>query len=191
MRGPHSKCSMLGEAHLLNKGMYPLLTQSLSSIFVKPVIVFGLITDAQSATLSLGWDNRASVLCLDRVGTSEVTLPNCHACVSVAKRCHVKCAEKRKGKHSCSVDSKTAFWPHLQENYFSQEARSCQGEILTHTYIDADSHTQPYQPTNTLYSPEQIKSGCVSLTRRTGYCKRSAKSHCLHKTRFIQKRKQK
>lgn len=50
--------------------MYPLLTQSLGVIFVKPVIVFALIIDAQSATLSLGWDNGASVLCLDRVGTS-------------------------------------------------------------------------------------------------------------------------
>lgn len=78
---------MLGEAHLLNEGMYPLWTQRLSSISMKPVIVFnGLIIDAQSATLSVGWDNRASVLCLDKVGTSEVSLPNCHACVFESER---------------------------------------------------------------------------------------------------------
>lgn len=82
-----SQCSMLdeGKAHLLNEGMYSLLTQSLGSISVKPVIVFGLITDAQSTTPSLGWDNGASVLCLDKVGTSEVSLPNCHACVSASE----------------------------------------------------------------------------------------------------------
>lgn len=62
-----------GEAHLLNQGMHPLLTQSLGS--VKPDIVFELITDAQSATPSLGWDNGASVLWLAQVGTSEVSLP--------------------------------------------------------------------------------------------------------------------
>lgn len=77
---------MLGEAHLLNEGMYPLLTQRLGSIAVKPVIVFELITDAQSATPSLGWDNGASVRCLDKVGTSEVSLPNCHASVSASER---------------------------------------------------------------------------------------------------------
>ncbi|KAG8000114.1 hypothetical protein GBF38_002279 [Nibea albiflora] len=55
--------------------MYPLLTQSLGSISVKPVIVFGLITDAQSTTPSLGRDNGASVLCLDKVGTSEFIQP--------------------------------------------------------------------------------------------------------------------
>lgn len=69
---PLAQCSMLGEAHLLNEGMSPLLTQSLGSISVKPVIVFGLITYAHSATPSLGWDNGSSVLRLDKVGTSEV-----------------------------------------------------------------------------------------------------------------------
>lgn len=51
--------SMLGESHLLDGGMYPPLTQSLGPISVKPVIVFGLITDAQSATLSLGVGQRS------------------------------------------------------------------------------------------------------------------------------------
>lgn len=39
---------------------------------MKPVIVFQLITYAHSTTLSLGWNNSSSVLCLDKVGTSEV-----------------------------------------------------------------------------------------------------------------------
>lgn len=77
---------MLGEPHLFKEGMYPLLTQSLGSISVKPVIVFGLITDSQSTTWSLGLDNGGSVLCLDKVGTSEESLPNCHACVSASER---------------------------------------------------------------------------------------------------------
>lgn len=88
--------SMLGEARLLNEGMYPLLTQSLGSISVKPVIVFGLITDAQSATPSLGWDNGVSVLCLDKVGTSEVSLPNCHACVFASERYRLSCCMARR-----------------------------------------------------------------------------------------------
>lgn len=69
---PLAQCGMLAEAHLLNEGMSPLLTQSLDSFSVKPVIVFGLITYAHSATPSLGWHNGPSVLCLDKVGTLEV-----------------------------------------------------------------------------------------------------------------------
>lgn len=80
LNDPVTLC-LLGEAHLLNKGMYPLLTQSLGSMCVKPVIVFELITDAQSAAPSLGWDNGVTVLCLDKVGTSGVSLPNCHGSV--------------------------------------------------------------------------------------------------------------
>ncbi|TNN75255.1 hypothetical protein EYF80_014492 [Liparis tanakae] len=49
--------------------MMMMMVMSLGS--VKPDIVFELITDAQSATPSLGWDNGASVLCLAQVGTSE------------------------------------------------------------------------------------------------------------------------
>lgn len=82
---------LLGEAHLLNQGMYPLLTQSLGSISVKPVIVFELISDAKSTTPFLGWDNGASVRCLDKVGTSEVSLPNCHACVPASDRYRLSC----------------------------------------------------------------------------------------------------
>lgn len=91
---------MLGEAQLLKKGTYPLLTRSLSSISVKPVIVFSLITDAKSAALSFGWDNGASVLCLDKVGTSEMSLPNRHACVSASERY----------RPSCGVVGRTGPW---------------------------------------------------------------------------------
>lgn len=99
---------------------YPTLTWTLGSASLKPVIVSGLITDAQSATPSLGLDNGASVFCLDRVGTSDMSLPNCHACVSVSRvkqqtvvLCGIGgldlCVKREWGtqqKHSCSVDAK-------------------------------------------------------------------------------------
>lgn len=69
---------------MLKKPLRSPLTQNLGSISVKPVIVLGLITNAQSAAASVGWDNGASVQHLDNVGTSEV--PNCHVCVSASPR---------------------------------------------------------------------------------------------------------
>lgn len=80
---PQQQGSLHKELGVRRSRPSPLWIQSLSP--VKPVIVSGLITDAQSSTLSLGLDNRASVLSWDDQGTSDMSLPNCPSEISVSE----------------------------------------------------------------------------------------------------------
>lgn len=108
---------------------------------------------------SLGWDNGASVLCLDKVGTSEVSLPNCHACVSASERYRLQavlplgmerlgcgllwwmCREAGTWNTAAFGHTKTAFSPHLQDfrnlNTFNKK-----GEATTERYLHVVIYTE-------------------------------------------------
>lgn len=110
-------------------------------------------------------DNGASVLCLDKVGTSEVSLPNCHACVSASERyrpcllawrgerirmCHV--VSKRGEESETHSYTKTAFSPHLHNlEILSYWQNTPKYWSLTQAYNQANNHLE--------FFPERLEQG--------------------------------